>query len=224
MCDPVTIGLILSAAGGGASAVNTNQALRRQDKQAAEGIRRQGRIQSGASGRIDEQITDIAGSTGEGERAKSLEGFLNTLRASQESTEGALDPIAAANPRFAERVTGGKARIAERGTAEAGRLSRIDAPGFQRLAEAARVGRTGSDVREFGRQSTVEDFLTQLRVAGERPNEFVEALAGIAKGAGSALTLGAGSGIGVPDLAKLFSKGTLIDAPSTAARVFGTVV
>ena len=211
MCDPVTAGLILSAAGGGASAINTNQALRRQDRQAAEGIRRQGRIQAGASGRIEEQIQDIAGSTGEGERAQSLEGFLNTLRASQESTEGALDPIAAANPRFAERVTGGKARIAEGGAAEAGRLSRIDAPIFQRQGEAGRVGRTGSDVREFGRQSTVEDFLTRLRVSEERPNEFVEALAGVAKGAGSALTLGAGGGA---NLAKLFTKGTLVGAPA----------
>ena len=181
MCDPATIGLIISAAGTGAGAINQNQALRRQDKQAAEGIRRQGLIQAGASGRVGEQIQDIAGSTGEGERAQSLEGFLNTLRSSQETTEGALDPIAAANPRFAELVTGGKARIAEGGAAEAGRLSRIDAPIFQRLGEAGRVGRTGSDVREFGRQSTVEDFLTQLRVSEERPNQLVDVLSKVAQ-------------------------------------------
>ena len=130
MCDPVTAGLILTAASGGTEAINQHQALRRQDKQAAEGIRRQGRIQAGASKRVDEQIDDFATSTGESERADSLEGFLNAIRESKGATEGALDPIATANPRFAERVTGGKARIAKAGTEQAGRLSRIDAPRY----------------------------------------------------------------------------------------------
>ncbi len=208
MCEPATAALIITAVSGGTEAINQNQALRRQDRAAAEGIRRQGRIQSGANTRLGEQIEDIRTSTGADERAESLEGFLNALRTSQESTEGALDPVAAANPRFAERVSGGKEQLRTLGTGQADRLSRIDAPLFQRQAEAGRVGRTGVDLNEFARQSTAEDFLTRLRVASKRPNEFISALTGVGKGVGSVLSLGSGAA----NLGKLFKAGTLVDS------------
>ena len=209
MCDPITAGLILTAVSGGAEAVNTNQALRRQDKQAAEGIRRQGVIQSGASARIGEQIEDVVQSTGESERKQSLDGFLNALRNSSDATEGALDPVLAANPRFAERVSGGKSELRTLGAEQAGRLSRIDAPIFQRQAEAGRLGRTAVDINEFGRQSTMEDFLTRLRIASEQPNPLVSVLSKVGKGVGSALTLRVpGKGL---DIGALLSAGTIVD-------------
>ena len=189
MCDPATAALIITAVSSGAGAINENQALRRKDKQAAAGIRRQGVIQSGANRRIDEQIEDFRTSTGESERADSLQGFLDALQVSREDTEGALDPVLAANPRFAERVSGGKERIATAGKEQSGRLSRIDSPLFQRQAEADRVSRTVGYVNELTRQSTAEDFLTRLRVAEERPNALIAALAKIGQGAGSALAL-----------------------------------
>ncbi len=215
MCDPATAGLIITALSTAGGAVNENQAFRQQDAKAAEGIRRQGLIQSGASKSVNEQIEDIRTSTGENERAESLEGFLNALREAQGSTEGALDPVLAANPRFAERVSGGKERIATAGTEQAGRLSRIDAPLIQRQAEGNRITRTVGDVNEFARQSSVEDFLTRLRVAAERPNEFVSVLTDVGKGVGSALTLGSGGLFGGGEnLAQLAKGGTLI-SPST---------
>lgn len=218
MCEPVTAGLLLSAVGGGTKFVNNQAALRRQDREAAEGIRRQSRIQGDANRRVGEQIQDIETSTGEAERGQSLEGFLNALREAEGSTTGALPTIAGANRRFAENVESGKAGLATGGSERAGRLSRIDAPRFQRIGEAGRIGRTATDLGETGRQSRAEDFLTRLRVASERPNEFINALGSIASGAGSALTLGAGGG---PNLAKLFKGGTLIDAPIRAREAAG---
>jgi hypothetical protein len=216
MCDPGTAALILTAISGTTEAVNVNQARRRQDREAAEGIRRQGRLSSQADVRVGEQIEDIATSTGESERAEALEGFLNALRTSKESTEGALDPIAAANPRFAERVTGGKERITSAGTARAGRLSRIDPAIFQRMNEAGRIGRTAGDLGELRRQSSAEEFLTQLRVAAERPNEFISLLTSIGKGVGSVWALKPS----VPKkdtFSRLFKQGSIIDAPTTAS-------
>jgi hypothetical protein len=218
MCEPVTTGLIISALSGGGQAINQNQALRRKDKQAAEGIRRQGDIQSDSNARVGEQIEDIASSTGQSEKAQSLEGFLNAIRAAKGDTEGALSsPIAAANPRFAEQVAGGKAGIAKAGAEQSGRLSRIDAPRFQRINEGARIGRTGSDLSEQARRSTAEDFLTRLRVASETPNDLVSALTTVGKGVGSAVTLGAGGGA---NLAKLFGKGTLVDPTLVSGSPF----
>lgn len=200
MCDPVTIAMITTAVSTAAKGVNSFNTMKKKDRQAAEGIRRQGVLSSEANKRVNEQIEDIAGSTGESERAESLEGFLNAIRAAQSDTEGALDPIAGANPRFAENVEGGKAEIAASGATQASRLSRIDAPRFQRQAESARVGRTASGVNELGRQSTVEDFLTRLRVAAEQPNQLVDLLATIGQGVGSVMSLGAGSAASGPSI------------------------
>ncbi len=218
MCDPVTAGLILSAAGGGAKFVNNQAALKRQDRQAAEGIRRQGRIQRNANQKVGAQIEDIAASDGTAERTESLDGFINALRAADDSTTGALPNISGANQRFAENVSAGKAAINKSSGERAGRLSRIDAPRFQRINEQGRVGRTASDLGEDSRRSRAEDFLTQLRIASERPNEFINALGSVAQGAGSALTLGGGGGLfnlfkGGPNLAKLADAGSIIDSP-----------
>lgn len=237
MCTGAEIGLILTAVGTGTQAINANQALRRQDRQAAEGIRRQGQIQERSNQRVGEQIDDLAASTGEQERAQRLAGFRDALRDVQSSTEGSLPGDAAigqANPRFAERVSQNVRRIAGDRNAQAGRLSVIDAAADQRMNEGNRLGRTVTDINELGRQSRAEDFLTKLRVAQERPNEFVDILGGLASGVGSAMTLGATGPNqfanfkklvpnfmrGGPNLGGLANAGTLVDAPTTLVNPF----
>lgn len=217
MCDPLTLGLILTATGTGAQVANQQAALRRQDREAARGIRRQGQIQEDANQRVQEQVSDIERSTGETERAEVLEGFLTALRQAQEPIEGGLEPVAGADPRFAESVEGGRTALRRGGAARAGRLSRIDAPAFQRLNERVSLARTGSDLNEARRRSAAEDFLTRLRVSEEQPNQFVDILGSVARGAGGALTLGADGGLTRllqrpgANAGRLFREGTLID-------------
>ncbi len=208
MCDPVTIGLILTAAGGGTKAINQQVSLRRQDKTAAEGIRAQGELQEGANVKLNKQIEDIATSTGEGERAEALEGFLNTLRESQDLTGAEADPLALGGQRFAERVEGGEATTRAAGTERAGRLSTIGAAGEQRRRETGRIGDTASALNEIQRQSQAKDFITRLRIASKRPNPLVNALGTTLQGAGSVVSLGAGGGA---NLNKLFAKGSIVD-------------
>ena len=217
MCDPATAALILTAVGGGTKAVNTGISLRRQDKAAARGIREQGELQRQANVSVNEQIADIAGSTGEAERAEALEGFLNTLRESSDTIGAAPDPLALGGQRFAERVEGGEAVTRQAGVERAGRLSRIDSTVQQRINEANRVAGTAGQLDELRRQSSAKDFITQLRIASKRPNTIVDALATTAQGVGSVLALGTGGG---PDLSKLFNKGTLIDAPARGSGIF----
>lgn len=216
MCDPVTAGLVLTAVGGGTSYINEQNALKRQDRQAAEGIRRQGELSRKSNMRVNDQVQDIAGSTGEAERAQSLEGFLNALRQSDESATGGLPGVAGANARYAEDVEAGRSKVRTEGTERAGRLSRIDAPLYQRMNEGHRVGRTAQDVGELGRQSTAEDYLTRLRVAAEQPNALIGALAKTLQGVGSGLTMGAGgvANMGAPNLSKLYKAGSLISSPT----------
>ncbi len=215
MCDPVTGGLILSAVGGGAQALNTRSTLKRKDRETARGIRAQGEISRRSNERVNEQIAEIAGATGEGEKAEALGGFLDALRASKGATEGALPAIPGANERFAERVGGGKARLAESGAGQAERLSVIEGILNQRLGEGSDVARTASDVRALGDESRAQDFLTQLRVSEQRNNPLIDLLGGVSKGAGSALALGVPKGVN-PLLAAL-KKGTIVDSPVTNA-------
>ncbi len=219
MCTGAEIGLILTAVGGTTSAVNTGISNRRRDRTAAEGIRQQGETQAEANRRVNERVADIAQSTPEAERTASLEGFLDTLRSSSKTTGGDVDPLALGGSRFAERVGSGEAETRRRGVETSDILSRIDSPLRQRTREAGRVGDTALELDELGRQSQAQSFINQLRVASKRPNVLVEALAQTAKGAGSILALRAPGVPKVPgrdqDLLKLFSSGTLIDAPMT---------
>lgn len=219
MCDPVTLGLILSAVGGGTKAINQQVSLKRQDRAAARGIREQGELQRGADVTVNELIADIGGSTGEAERGEALEGFLNTLRENQGVTGGAADPLALGGQRFAERVEGGVAETRAAGTARAGRLSTIDAASRQRLNEANRTALTATQLREVENQSRAQDFITQLRVASKRPNALVDILGSVLQGAGSVVSLGATPGFtpGAPDLTKLFDAGQLIDPATQGA-------
>lgn len=220
MCDPATIGLILTVAGGGTKAINTGISLRRQDKAAARGIREQGELQRTADKSVNEQIADIASSTGETERAEALEGFLNTLRGSQELTGAEVDPLALGGQRFAERVGAGETRTRAAGTERAGRLSVVDAAGRQRVGEAGRVAATATGLDEIQRQSQARDFITKLRIASKRPNPLIDALGTIAQGAGSIVALGAGGG---PNLSKLFAKGGLVDPAITGTPILPTL-
>ena len=194
MCDPVTAGLILSAVGGGTKAINQQISLKRQDRATARGIREQGELRRGADLSVNEQIADIAGSTGEAERGEALEGFLNTLRESADVTGGTPDPLALGGQRFAERVEGGVAKTRRAGTERAGRLSTIDAARTQRLRESERVALTGLDINEIQNQSRAADFINQLRVASKRPSPLIDALGSVLQGAGSVVALGAGGG------------------------------
>lgn len=219
MCTGAEIGLLVTALSGTASAINTNQSLRRQDREAAAGIVTQGNIQREANQRVGQQIDEVAANTGTKERAESLEGFLDSLRAAKGSTEGSLQPINAANPRFAERVSGGKETLRGEGLATSKNLSIIDGILRMRQAEASRFDRTAGDLNELGRQSSGQDFITRLRVAGERPNALIAALADIGIGVGSAVGLrtpplkidgaAASKFIGTPKSVTPFSRGVV---------------
>ena len=177
MCDPLTISLILTAAGAGTQAVNNNIAMRRQDREAARGIRKQGELQREANNRVNQQIDELAASDGSTERADALAGFQNAIRETADSAHGSLPGDAlllGANPRFAEKVSQGQTQIRQGADESADRLAIIDAAVAQRMNEGSRMGRTATDLSETKRRSAAEDFINQLRINERRPNEWVE--------------------------------------------------
>lgn len=190
MCDPVTAGLILSAVGGGATAINSARTLKKADRTTAAGIIKNAANQREADARVNQQISDIGANTGEAERGASLEDFQSALRAGQGDTEGALSPVVGANPRFAERVAEGKAGLQTEGGEQAQRLSIIDGILRQRINEGQDINRTAGDLNRIKADISGEEFLTRLRAASHTNNPIVDVLGGVAKGAGSSLALG----------------------------------
>jgi len=189
MCTGAEIGLILAATGAATNTANQYAASRKQDKLAAQGIRQQGDIQRQASSRTRQHLEEFAGSTPQAEQAKSLEGFMDALRQSRSSAEGDLPAVGAANPRFAEDVSAGRQQVGQESGERAARMSRIDAPMYQRQREGSQFLRTSADVGELGRQSSAQDFLTRLRVSAAQPNPWVGAAGSLMQGIGGAMAL-----------------------------------
>lgn len=188
MCDPVT-GLILAASAAGGQAFVQDRNLKKQDKIAAQGILKQGESQAEANQRVLQQINDIGANTGEEERANSLADFQAALRAGRGGTQGSLQTVAGANPRFAESVESGRAQLQNRGDEMAERLSTIEGILRQRMNEQLDVGQTQADLRGIEANSAADDFLTRLRIQGQQVNPWVSAALDFVKGAGTGAAL-----------------------------------
>lgn len=166
--------LLFTAGGTAVSTIAQQRALRRQDEEAARGIMRQGEISRRAGEQVTENIEQLGASTPEAERAAALADFMNALRTSRASGPGPLaSPVGATSERFAEDVGAARTAAGAESAATAGRLARIDAPTFQRLREGQQRADLASRLARLGSESSAQDFLTQLRIAGIQPNPFV---------------------------------------------------
>jgi len=170
-----------------AKAVNTRQTARRQDRELAAGIRKQGEIGKESAEAVNAEIQSLAESNPEAEKAEAIAGFMDTLRANQDlTTEAAGGDVFGASDRFAEDVSGAQAGVSARAGGRAALLSKIDAPGRQRTREAVGRGQLASDVRGFADRSEMEDFMARLKASEHRNNPIIDIgadlLSGVATG------------------------------------------
>lgn len=186
---------LTALAGAGVQAYNTNRTLRRQDQQAAAGIREQGRIQRQADARVAEEVASLEASNNAKDRADRLASYLGDLARKRQVTEAGLTP-AIGSAAFQAGSEAAKGDVANYGAETAELLSGIDAPSLQRQREGFGYGRLASDIGLLGRESRGEQFINELRLRAIQRNPWLDA-------AGSILT-GIGSG-GAGGLAGLFS-------------------
>lgn len=215
MCEPATTAMLIAAAASGATAVNNNQALRRQDNQLALGIQRQGENQREANKVVDKLIDKVGTNRGEAEKAAALAEFQDILRAGRDKTESSLPITGAANERFVEDVGASKRAVRTQGNEAAERLAVIDGILRQRVNEGQQVGRTESELNRIRGDITAEDFLTRLRAAAERPNAFVDVLASVGKGFASGMATTPAT------TAAPINPNTIIDPLMTPTNPFG---
>lgn len=187
------IGTALSAAGAGASAYNQYRTAKRAEDQTLQGMATQRAKQREIDARLNSEIGALEKSGPEDEQAASLEAYLSQLRANRGGAEGETTPGVS---RYGEDTELAQAGIQNYGQKVAGILSRLDATREQRRNEGISLNRAVSDVGGVQREASGEDFINRLRMSQIRPNEWLDAAGGVARGVGSGMVTYAGQ---VPD-------------------------
>ena len=170
------VGLGLAAAAAGAQAHNTRQTAKRQDQQAATGIRQQGVRQQAADAKVAEQVAALEGSSAADDRARRNDDYLAGLRRNRSGMQAGLTPSigSAAFRQDSARAAEDVQTEAER---TAGLMARIDAPAMQRQSEAFGYGNLATDIGLIGRQAAGDEFMNGLRLRSIRRNPWIDAAA-----------------------------------------------
>lgn len=165
--------LAMLLGGGALSAYNTNQVASAQDREAARGIRRQAEIQQRADRRVNEEVSSLESSTNADEKAARTADFLRALISARAKTESGLSGREGGEA-FQKSAATAREDLQTQGQTSAGLLAGIDAPALQRQGEAFGYGRLGTDINLLGRESSGQDWITQLRTASIRRNPWLD--------------------------------------------------
>ena len=180
------IGLGIALLGAAASAYNTQQTAKKQDRALAAQITQQGKKQQQASAKIAEALAAQAQSDAVDEQAQQMDSYLATLRQGQQNAGLNTGPGG-----FSEEYRRGTAeageQIGEYGTGRAGLLSRIDAPRLQRQNEGILFDTLGNELRMIGREASGQNYLDQLRLNSIRRDPWLDALSGVATSYGGSM-------------------------------------
>lgn len=193
MTTSTMIGLGLAAAAAGANQYNTNRTAKRQDEQAAQGIRQQGVRQQAADAKVNDAVSELEGSTAEAARAQRLDEYMAGLRRNRGNMQSGLAPTIGSQA-FRDDSARAAQDVEGYGERAAGLLARIDAPAMQRQGEAFGMGNLATDLGLIGRESSGDQFINDLRLRAIRRNPWIDAASSVAGAAGGAMIGGAGAG------------------------------
>lgn len=182
---------VIMAAAAGAQHYNTERTARRQDQQAAEGIRQQGRLQRDADARVGQEVESLAASNAADERRQRLEDYMTSLRRNQSTMGEGLAPMIGSDA-FREDSARGLADATSQTERTAGLMSRMDAPMMQRQGEAFGYGNLATDIGLIGRRSAGDAFINDLRLRGIRRNPWIDFGSQVAMNSAGAMGGGGG--------------------------------
>lgn len=185
--DPVTLGLIATAVGGGLAARNQYQVAKQQDQTAAAGIRQQSARQRDIDARVNEEVQAVGRSNPDEARSKATTDFLSSLRRNRGQMSG--PKLGAGSVRFDADSNALGGQVQDFGTNLAGNFAAINAPGIQRQQEGQGFSQLAADIGAQARAAGGDDFLNQLRQRGIRGNTGMEIAGGLLSGAGSGLAM-----------------------------------
>lgn len=182
----------IAAAGAGVQQVDQHRTAQQQDEQAAQGIRIQGADQQKADAQVGQNIQKLQQSSPETARANAANAFLSQLRRNSAVATGSGAVTGGSSRYRADLNTSGK-DVADYGASVADTQSRIMAPELQRQQEGQNAQQLASNLSEIGRQSSADQFLSQLRMRGLTGNPWLQAGGSILSGVGNGLASSYGS-------------------------------
>lgn len=184
--------MALMAASAAASAYNTNRTAKKQDGQAAAGIRQSASRQRQAEAKVNDSVKELETSRSGDEASERMGSYMDALRRGKGATEAGMNQNIGS-----EAFRAGSADAAGQVNADAGRvaglMSRMDAPGIQRQGEAFGYGNLATEVGLIGKESQSDEWINRLRMNSIKRNPWIDAAA---SGMNMAAQAGAGSGGG----------------------------
>lgn len=170
----------IAAAIAAASAVDQNQTMRRQDADAAAGIRQNMALQQDANKKIANTIQQQAASNPANAQASQMDQYLQQLQQQQQLAQQRLarTGLGDAYNQWAARDAGD---VNDYSTKLAGLMSAVDAPSLQRQQEGYTLGDLGTELGIIGGDAAGNQYVTGQQVANQRPNPWLQAAAQGAK-------------------------------------------
>lgn len=186
--------LILSAAGSAVQRNANDQALKAQERIAAEGILKQAAANREADTAVAQNVRALAASTPEEDVAKRRAAYTDALRRSLGSRAGALPTSGNVSARFASDAENAATQTEENAAGLADLTAAIDAPTYQREREAHTANDTAVNLNLIRGRAQGQDYLTRLRMAMQKPNAGQMAAGQLLSGFGNAAAANGGFG------------------------------
>lgn len=186
------LALGLAAAGTGLNAYNTYRTGRRQDDEAARGIRQQAMRQREADAKVAEEVDKMEGSNAAEKRAERLGQYMTQLARTRQTAEGGLTSLVGGED-FQSDLAAARDDLGAYGGSTANLMAGIDAPGLQREGEGVRQSRLATALGLIGRESQGDAWINELRMRAIRRNPWMDAGGALLTGLGGSLPTGAAS-------------------------------
>lgn len=213
-----------SAVGAGVSAYSQNQALRRQDKIAADSIRQQGQLRDQANQVVQKTIKDTAtqqtanlAATKQKQQAE----YLDALRRAAPTQNASQPNVSGASKAYADAAASAQKEDTQFGRTLADQVSTTDAPQLTQLSNNLQLGGASSELGLLSDTSNRQANLARLREQAVQANPWLNAVGQFISGAGAGY--GASAGSGTSKYGKIPKGGSGIYADNGLGSLAGTV-
>jgi len=176
---------VIAAVGAGASAYQQHQTARDQDKQAAINITQQAADQRQMNQQVNQTVKQLKDSTPDAARNASAQAFVDQLR--QAKAQSTQQGNVGASSRYNADVGAANNATDAASATTANNLATINGTQLQRVGEAQAQQQLGSTLGTLANNSSMDQFLGQLRLRGITGNPWVSAGADFLSGLGSGL-------------------------------------
>jgi hypothetical protein len=184
-----------SAVGAGVSAYANNQALRKQDRIAADSIRQQGQIQNQANDVVRQTIQKNATEQQANlktNQQKQAAQYLDALRRAAPVQNGSTPAVAGASKAYADAAASAQKDNVQFGRTLAGQTAATDAPQLTQLQTQEGLGDAATQLGMLNDTSNRQANVARLREQSITANPWLTAAGQFISGAGAGLASSAG--------------------------------